>query len=271
MQCFLEQLPENNRLKLVIIGIDQWSYNYNYTGELSGPDPLYFTDTTLNKTLDFKNTLSKIIDDYINQKLRLSQLVVNTNRIGVNAKVNENGFLNDGSYYYGSRFSEKNNPDQHWFEDTFQRIENGDRRFEYGYEVNEKAVEQMDAFLKYCRQRNIYVIGFEPPFPSSVLQRMSAKGDDYSYIDEIPKRMEEVFEKYQFEFYDYSDVGGLGCGADSYFIDGFHGGDAVYALMFQDMLTKSSHLGIYCEEASLSTLYHDRDSDVAVYGSYGQY
>lgn len=271
MQCFLEQLPETNHLKIVIISIDQWSYNYNYTGELYDPDSSCFVDFSLNKTLDFKNTMTKIINDYVDQKLNILQLIQNNDRIGVNAKVNKEGFLNDGSYYYGRRFAEKDAPNESWFSDTFQRIENGERRFEYGEKVNEEALLQMESFLKYCKQNKIYVIGFEPPFSASVFQRMQEKEAEYKYLSEIPLKMKTLFERYQFEFYDYSDIRNLSCGSDSYFIDGFHGSDVVYIRMFQDMIRQGSKLGTYCDEEQLRDLDMNRDSDVAIYRTLDEY
>lgn len=265
MQCFLEQMPKDNKIELIIISLDQWIFNVNYTGKLSEPDVATFIDPSLNETLDFKNAMEQIIDDYIEQKLSIFQLLIHNNRIGVNAKVNGNGFLKDGSYYYGKRFSQKNDPDESYFSDTFQRIEDGNARFEYGEEINQETIEQMEIFLAYCKANGIKVIAFEPPFAASVVEKLEVKGDQYQYMDEIPSKMSNIFEKYQFEFYDYSDVTNLGCGADSFFVDGFHGSEVVYIKMFQDMIQQGSCLEAYCDIDKLIRLYESRDSDVAVY------
>lgn len=271
MQCFLQQMKEDNELKLVLISIDQWGFNYNFTGQLKYPDSKSFTDPSLNKTLDFKNVMTNIIEDYIEQKLKISQLVKHNNRVGVNAKVKEDGFLNDGSYYYGIRFSEKNNPREIWFTDTYTRIENGNARFEYGEEINEQAVQQMENFLSYCKEKGIEVIGFEPPFSATVIQRLAEKKEKYQYMNEIPYTMKELFNEYQFEFYDYSDVSNLDCGDESFFVDGFHGGDIVYLKMFQDMIQQGSCLKKYCNESQLANFYNNRDSNVALYNSVDMY
>ncbi|MEH2957620.1 hypothetical protein [Candidatus Merdisoma sp. JLR.KK006] len=105
----------------------------------------------------------------------------------------------------------------------------------------------MEAFLAYCKVNGIKVIAFEPPFTASVVERIEAKGEKYQYMNEISSRIFDVFEKYQFEFYDYSDVANLGCGADSFFIDGFHGSEVVYIKMFQDMIQQGSCLELYCD------------------------
>ncbi len=266
MQCFLEQMPRDNRIELVIISVDQWIFNINYTGKLLEPDAESFIDFSLNETLDFKNAMKQIIDDYTEQKLSIFQLLNHNNRIGVNAKVNGNGFLKDGSYYYDKRFLQKNNPDESYFADTFQRIEDGNARFEYGEKINLDIVNQMEALLAYCKKNEIRVIGFEPPFAASVVKKLAEKGEEYKYMNEIPVKMLDVFQKYQFEFYDYSDVSDLGCGENSFFIDGFHGSDAVYIKMFQDMIEQGSCLKEYCDLDELINLYENRDSDVAVHG-----
>ena len=122
LQCFLEQMPAENRIELVIVSVDQWVFNRNYTGELLETDADDFISPSLNKTLDFKNAMDQIMQDYIEQKLSIFQLLAHKNRIGVNAKVNGNGFLKNGSYYYGKRFSQKNHPDESYFTDTSESL-----------------------------------------------------------------------------------------------------------------------------------------------------
>lgn len=120
--------------------------------------------------------------------------------------------------------------------------------------------------MHIAKKNEIRVIGFEPPFAASVVKKLAEKGEEYKYMNEIPVKMLDVFQKYQFEFYDYSDVSDLGCGENSFFIDGFHGSDAVYIKMFQDMIEQGSCLKEYCDLDELINLYENRDSDVAVHG-----
>ena len=57
-------------------------------------------------------------------------------------------------------------------------------------------------------------------------------------MTEIMPACTELFEKYQYEIYDYADGAALGV-TDAYFVDGFHGSEVTYAYLLKDMAAKN--------------------------------
>ncbi len=76
----------------------------------------------------------------------------------------------------------------------------------------------------------------------------------YLYIESLESILQKEFNKYNFEFYNYSSVELLGSNDDQ-FIDGFHGGEVVYANILIDMLRKNSILN---EVSSYNNLETDK-------------
>ena len=136
------------------------------------------------------------------------------------------------------------------FADTFDRIDFGRYRFEWGgHADNQRAFEQLENFLAYCKNNDIIVIGFTPPYAPSVYDKMMQSGN-YGYLAEITPMCEMIFKSFDYEYYDYMDSTLLGLD-DTYFVDGFHGNDVVYANIIDDILKQGSYLGSYINKEKL--------------------
>ena len=166
------------------------------------------------------------------------------NKVGLNAEVNNTGFRNDGSMYYGVQIpkliSNDTTADYYNYVNTLQRIKNGNMRFEFGKSVNEKALVKLDSLLGFCRNNNIEVVAFLPPFADKVYDSMISSGN-YPYLFSLFSKMKPVFNKYEFECYDFSKMS-LCNSNDNETIDGMHGSEVTYIKLLIKMLESDSKL-----------------------------
>lgn len=146
------------------------------------------------------------------------------------------------------------------FVNTFDRIEGGYGRFEWGQHADEETCVYLAAFLEYCQEMEIEVIGFAPPFAPSVYDKMLASGN-YGYLDEMNCRCEELFEEYGYSYSDYTDISRLGL-SNSHFVDGFHGSDVAYAYIVNDMMIQGSRLQRFVNEKELDNLLDNCYNDL---------
>ena len=238
-QLFLNKLhytPE-----FLIINIDQWFFNPNYQNQELSFDSHSYDFPAHN----MGSLLNAFIEDCLEGKVSLSKLLSNdTGSIGLNAIINENGFASDGSHREGNLISCPQQAPDYNFKDTYQRIDDGDRRFEYGDTIDVGRVHAIDKFLDLCQQRSISVLAIIPPFAPAVYQRMADTGH-YTYMAQIYERLRPVFDSHKKCFlYDYTDM----ClfNVQNYdFVDGFHGSEIVYNIIIKDILQSNDELRKY--------------------------
>ena len=244
-KVFLESLPEDKYPSYLIIGLDQWMFNINWNSGVVKGRPKYSWANSFSK-YPKPNIHFSVYKDLIKGKYGLNVITNNslTNKIGLNALVSNTGFRNDGSILYGQQISKLINNDStandYKFNNTFDRVKNGNNRFQFGGSINDMAINELIKLLSFCKNSNINVIGFVPPFANSVYNEM-INSNNYFYINDLEKRLSKIFNEYDYEFYNYPS--GNYCNSnDNEFIDGFHGGDLVYANILIDMLKKQSIL-----------------------------
>lgn len=146
------------------------------------------------------------------------------------------------------------------FKDTYRRIEQGIEQFEYGEEVDVQTLEYLDKLLEYCSKQHIQVIAFIPPFAPSVVDRMEGEGH-YKYLKKIMPSVQDMFDRYEYEIYDFTDVRKIGCD-DSYFVDGFHGSDIVYSMIIKEMCGETSVLQEIVDFDKLNSMIDHRYSNM---------
>lgn len=235
--------------KVILLGLDTWIFNEEWS---SGCDR--YEDYTEIQMIDRKRIAmtNHMIRDYIDGKWSYNRLETYSNNIGFNGKIKDSGFMYDGSYYYGSVYRHPETERDSEFKDTMVRMENGNRGFEYGDQIDNRSIGYLEEFLDYCSYNNIYVVGYLTPFAPMVYQEMKESGN-YEYLEEIPSVCDLLFKKYGFHFFDYKDGGTLGV-TDAYFIDGFHGSEVLYGMLMKDMSSNDNELKQYVDTAKLETL-----------------
>ena len=241
---FLNSISEEKYPKFLIIGLDQWMFNETWDNLESVPSK----DTWANsfKLKPNANTVINIWKDLLRNKYNL-KLLSNTDlisRIGINSVFNNSGFRNDGSFYYGGQIEKLLHNDvtanDYDYVNTFDRIEKGDRLFQYGAVVNPNALHELERILQFCDSKQIKVVAFLPPFADKVNDKLNSCGN-YKYMDSIYAQSKNLFSDYNYELYDFSKLVTINSN-DSETIDGFHGGEVTYLKLLIKMLESDSEL-----------------------------
>ena len=270
---FLEEIPIDRNPKVVVLGLDHYFFNRRW-------DPIKGDDNylcRLKKDIDIFNIFHKswrcVYEDLYDRNITFDNLLNmvpwNQCNFGLTSIIRGDGFRHDGSYYYkffiergGILNCEECN--DYRFKDTIRRINDGNDRFQYGTEVNSRALEELDEALALCSDRNIYVIGFLPPFAHTIWKKLESMRDKYGYIFELPIKLEPLFLKYQYDFYDFSDVVKFGS-SDAEVIDGFHGSEKAYLRLFIEMLDKNRKLHNFADIEDLKEALRQANSNFMVF------
>ena len=265
--AFFQSLPKEKYPKYLIIGLDQWMFNKNWDSgreiSVKANWPRSFTYFPKFKTL------IKCYKDLKKGKYGFNVIKNNSQiiKIGLNARVNNKGIRNDGSMFYGTQINKLINNDKsvddYKFYDTYSRINNGNRRFQYGNKINPIAISKLNQFLSFCKIHKIDVIGFLPPFANSVYKKM-IMSNNYKYLDNLSTELIPLFKKYDFEFYNYSTVQQLNL-TDLYFIDGFHGGEVVYFNILIDMSRNNSLINDICDPKKMKSDENNKNNRYIIY------
>lgn len=237
-QLFLHTIPKSKYPDYLIIGLDQWMFNdvFDSYVETSKIDYWENSFSIYPNKITCTNVTNDILIGKYSYKLFLENNTID--KIGLNALTNNTGFINDGSMFYGNQITKLLNNDttalDYNFSNTYNRIDLGTSPFQFGKEVSKKAIVEIDKFLYYCKSNNIKVIAFLPPYADKVYQKM-IKSEKYNYVLKIYNSLKPVFEKYNYEVYDYSNSK-LCNSSDSANTDGFHGSETTYQSILINML-----------------------------------
>ena len=265
---FLQSLPKEKLPKYLILGLDQWMFNASFDALDKTPKVTSWQNsfTAIPKIFP---TFQTVYEDLYHKKYHLSNLKEDNFicKIGLNAVINNTGFVNDGSMYYGGQITKLINNDttaiDYQYSNTLDRIKQGNRRFQYGKSVNEIALIKLNEFLKYCKVNQINVIAFLPPFADKVYNTMN-ESNNYAYLKEIYTKIKPTFDSYNYEIYDFSSV--TSCNSnDNETIDGFHGGEVTYQKMLIIMLEKSSVLNKVTNIQKLKTDLINKKNNYVIY------
>lgn len=185
----------------VIIGLDQWNFNNSYPNRLSNY---------------YKKNKIKIPYTLLDKKKKTSDYLL----VGKKSIENFSGFRKDGSYFYGKRFIvSKQELEDYNFVDTYSRIQDGNRRFQYGSKVDLEQIKVLEELLFYAQNNGIILFGFFPPFAPSVNDKMNNPNYNYSYVEKSSTLIINLFDKYRFKFKDFTKIDLFD---DSFYLDGFH-------------------------------------------------
>ena len=227
LEPLLRQLVEEGIVPdTIIVGLDQYFFNANWDS-IRDSDSLNYASKLRNvPVVVFPNryrTLEAIITE---PQLLFNQALINSRNIGLQGKIFNQGFRQDGSYYYG-RYYEFGGRWDTDFMDTINRIEKGRSRFEYAENYNPKSIQELRSFLTLSKEYGINVIGFMPPFAPSINDIMSENGN-YLYIDSVSIDINNLFNEYNYKYFDFTSMTETN---DKNYIDGFHGDENVYKII----------------------------------------
>lgn len=229
--------------KIMIIGVDFWWFNT--ADETKKPVQSLGLSPEYNLTGKLKNATLPVrwLQDGSVTASEYAALLFSSNsqNIGVRGKLRNDGVAPDGSYYYTDRVA-GNHPDpMGGFQESFGRIERGESQFVHGEKASTILVDRFAQILERLKAKNIKVILLFPPMAPLVLQKMS--GPHYAYVTDL-KRM---LDKKKISYYDFTDPATIGAAANCEFIDGFHGGDVLYARITERMAREDKSFAQYVD------------------------
>jgi hypothetical protein len=256
---FLNKLPKEKLPKYLIVGLDQWMFNARYQEEYTKKkfDLAWSDFSAINKNVNQK--IKSLSADLVAGKIQRLSKAHKHPFYGITAIVDSSGFRNDGSYVYQAlmrKLLDESHPFYNQkFTNTLKRIEDRCCRFQAGTDVELQSVAELKEILAYCKENQIHVIAFLPPFASKVYDRMHVTGE-YLYIRRIYPLISPLFEKHGFELYDFGEIEVHNEPNDDMMIDGYHGGELLYVHILCQMIERGSKLATV---ASLKKLRDDID------------
>jgi len=228
---FMQALKHNPRI--LILALDHPWFNDAFLFETS-PRRISDLDQLFNNSISVLQsiTLGDQID--FNFMLRRVEPKHGGQALGFRAILAGHGFRNDGSEQYGDFLV------AHYLSPDIERarhldwMRTGQRMYVYGDHVSETRLAQLDAILARCKERGILVIGFTPSYVPSLYDEMLAAGH-HGYIAELPARLRQMFDRYGFLYFDFSDGESIGA-KDSDFFDGWHASELANLFLYLRML-----------------------------------
>lgn len=255
---FLENLDYTP--EAVLLGIDSWVFTEGYAsgfGEYNEFAPVERTER------DKGLILKAIFQDWLDGKWRFSELDRYADNAGFNGRIKDAGFRADGSYYAGYIYRNREDGEDYGFHNSYASIENGEAVFAWADHIYPETAGKLEQLIRYCKDNDICLIAFSTPYPPGIYETMADSGH-YEYLSEIGPCCEELFSRYGYEYYDYTDGAVLNL-SDDYYLDGFHGGAVVYASMMLDMCERGSKLDRYLDACKTRDLIDNAYDELTLY------
>jgi len=231
--------------ELIILGLDIWWFNDRFqspemqSSEISfNPTPSFSHSRRVFKWLR-RNKIS--LNEYILTILQGTPEV----SIGVSG-LKRDGFGEDGSYYYTRTVTGQIKPLDKGFNNTFKRINDGNKRFQFNSYANNQYIDNIVQLIKKLEKNDMKVIVFFPPFATSVTEKLNEMKDEYQYISDIKVKLKDS----NIVFSDFSDPMKIKSN-DCEFIDGFHGGEITYSRILDNLVYEYSFLEKYINQDSI--------------------
>lgn len=208
----IKMLPKKPRLAVVFL--DPWWFNGNYH---SGKDIYVLRNSHLSNI--YRNTY--VLAANLFSRKRASS----ASRLGLAAIRSNQGFDYYGSFHYVARVTGYEKHDVR-FKTTLRRIETQDGRFVGADEPNPLAIRRWQHAKRELETAGVRVVEILPPFSSVVVDAMRTNGR-FGYVWNLADHLGS-------DVLDYTDPRRLPAVEDCEFLDGFHGGEVVYAMMLLD-------------------------------------
>lgn len=217
--------------KAIVMGLDFWWFTQKWE-----PNPWENTPPTSGSYNYGFDTLKTPWEWLLTRKVSAREFFApitgafTANRYGIMAQRFGDGFASDGSWYYTADVTGQQKPFDYQFSDTLKQVDYGMKAFAYAPEISREHIDAFADIVCKLRVRGVRTFVFISPLSVRVLEAMKAREGQYPQLfklyDELRKRGIEV--------QDFTDPRRLGSN-DCEFVDGFHGGDIVYARILRDM------------------------------------
>ena len=202
--------------KMVLLLLDPWWFNINYP--------------TANQKHVVSEFPSLVSLDLLIAGIRALKrgnwlkMMAHSDNLGIHAILSGEGFSADGSYHYTGVVTSKKESSDIQFHGTLNRIATSSKRFERASKADVGLVQRAcTAILAMNEYTHGHVVIIAPPFSSIVWRNMK---DGYGYIADAYGQLSSCLDM---NVRDFSDIHTLIGATDCEFVDGFHGGDVIYA------------------------------------------
>ena len=223
MTRFVEALPQDSRVHVLIVGLDQRYFDPSTTlaSETEQITPFERFEAFL------AGSWRAVYADYFEGKFALSRLDeahAASSNIGVLALVNDNGFLADGSYYDGKAVRDPNR--------LTTLAAAAPASAQYNAPASAASIEALKAFFTACDERHIHVVAFLPPY---------SEATDATYRSALADSLTPLSKQFKVDLYDYSNGAVVGIKPSEY-VDVLHATDKAYARILIDMASRDAVL-----------------------------
>jgi hypothetical protein len=251
--AFLHTLEHDALPKILILGLDQDWFNPQMSGSAA---PVQYDEERYPvpaRTLQIVVSTFKYIGARrvsVSELIAHQDLLNNHYAIGLGAIHNGLGFRNDGSYQYGD-FLLALTPVDERLASMRSHLAKHEAPFEPSDQVDTNAINELDRLLQFCKENQITVVAFSPPFaPSLYKELMQQEGHDYLKL--LEPEFTRLFRQYDFEYFDFTDMSAFGI-TDEDMYDGVHTSEYVTLQMYLHMLQNTNNLfSAYSDKAFLA-------------------
>lgn len=230
---FISLLPEDKSPEIIILNLDFYWFGkereitQGLTKALSAANPIYRWESHLYAD---KYLLTNGFKDW-NLWTRIEKgrdKFEGSIALGYQA-LDGNGFRPDGSYQYGAYLAELRNNSAYRDRSGFlDRLENGISQFKFNSDFDEQRVGILEKFLAECQRRGIKVIAFAPPMSSEIFTALKSSPYHQKLINDFQLIMPGIIKKYDYPYFDFSDLQSLGLD-NLYMFDGLHATETAMA------------------------------------------
>ena len=259
VKTFLKTIPKDKLPKVIILGLDQWMFNEVWVNKASLKNQNHWEEAFryFPNIRDVNSVYSEIFNGQLQYIETLKKAVNSQNKYGLSALVKNSGIRFDGSMNYGEKIeflvNTKNIDYSLEFEDTINRIKNGNRRFNYGANPRQETFAELSEVFDILKKNNVELISFFPPFSKIVHDKINEENTRYNYINKSVEKLNNLFTANGFEFWDYSNPSTIKSNNDE-FIDGFHAGELTHAKILFNMSENGSAIKKYINYDSLKNV-----------------
>lgn len=253
---FLEKIPNSQSPKVLIIGLDQKFFNPSY--DSLAPDDIDDLLTQPDSFMDVAANWVSVYRYYAEGRFSLGEVAhASSYMIGLWAIADGSGYRGDGSHAPGYEIYTADDP-------TFSDIENGLDGFEPAAAISGPALQELDAFLALCKSRNIYVVGFIPPFSPAAYEKLTSLPSRFGYLPALSPDIAPLFNKYGFDFYNFTDPQSLDL-ASSDMQDGIHLTERGSLILFQKIVATDHVLQQYADPSALEKQLQATDREINLF------
>ena len=256
---FVDALPKDNLPRVLILGV--------YPGYFQPQKSGIVDEGTLAFRLRsfFAVRWRQVYIDYFTGKFTLSQLSLSKNSyfVGLNALISREGYLNDGSYYYGKVV---NDPLRVSNLETAEEIGVSNINKRTRGSVNDPVLPEenfraLEILLELCKDNNVHVVGFIPPDRYAVSRKVISPY--MQLVSSIAPRARDIFGRFGFSLFDYT--GSYTAGVEgTEFIDADHPSDKATLRLLIDMTMHDDILAGHVHISHLRSLLTKTKGDFVI-------